>query len=224
MTRPECSIFQRRDFLRCAGGGMGMIALQSLLRREAAAETKQSESRNPHFAPRAKRMIWLFMHGGPSHVDLFDPKPELIRLAGQTRARQFRHRDDAAQGRDKIRCCRRSDRFGRADNRACRFPIFCRTSVNWPMIVRDSVVARRQCQSSAVGVPNEYRQHFDGTSQSGQLACLRPGQRKTRTCRPLSCLPDPGGGLKGGPSAWGSGYLPATYQGTTMRAGEDARS
>lgn len=36
-----------------------------------------------HFAPRPKRVIFLFMSGGPSHVDLFDPKPELVRLAGQ---------------------------------------------------------------------------------------------------------------------------------------------
>ena len=37
----------------------------------------------PHFEPRVKNVIWLFMHGGPSQVDLFDPKPELARLAGK---------------------------------------------------------------------------------------------------------------------------------------------
>src|SRR5262245_28864474 len=83
----------RREFLREAGGGFGAIALASLLGNEAlafqseratnASARRPLEPRATHFEPRAKRIIWLFMHGGPSHVDLFDPKPELIRYAGE---------------------------------------------------------------------------------------------------------------------------------------------
>src|SRR5688572_33299671 len=72
----------RRQFLAQAGGGLGAIALASLL--EGSEETKQ-----PHFEPRVKRVIWLFMHGGPSHVDLFDPKPDLIKYAGQPLPESF---------------------------------------------------------------------------------------------------------------------------------------
>ena len=77
-----------------AGGGIGMMALQSLLLGEqtSAADRQGSGSASQpttHFAPRAKRMIWLFMHGGPSHVDLFDPKPELTRYAGQPLPESF---------------------------------------------------------------------------------------------------------------------------------------
>ena len=95
---------QRRDFLRHAGGGIGMMALQSLLQQErlSAAESPNPAPRlTPHFAPRAKRIIWLFMHGGPSHVDLFDHKPELDALRRQAGSRQLRRGDDAAQGRQE---------------------------------------------------------------------------------------------------------------------------
>src|SRR5262245_21644013 len=84
----------RRQFLRSAGGGLGMLALASLLERDgllaadSALRTPHSALRNPlapqapHFAARARSVIFLFMSGGPSHVDLFDPKPDLISLAG----------------------------------------------------------------------------------------------------------------------------------------------
>ena len=65
------------------------MALQSLMQAELATAGESSTVREPHFAPRAKRMIWLFMHGGPSHVDLFDPKPELTRYAGQPLPESF---------------------------------------------------------------------------------------------------------------------------------------
>src|ERR1043166_5558557 len=80
----------RREFLRRAGGGFGMLALASMLDSAGllvgsagAATTNPLAPKSPHFKARAKRVIFLFMSGGPSHVDLFDPKPELIRLAGQ---------------------------------------------------------------------------------------------------------------------------------------------
>lgn len=77
----------RRQFLLKAGGGIGGLALAGLMQQEARAAwpgaTDPLAPRQPHFAPRAKRVIWLFMHGGPSHMDLFDPKPDLAKYAGQ---------------------------------------------------------------------------------------------------------------------------------------------
>src|SRR4029079_4905661 len=75
----------RRQFLRRAGAGFGMVALASLLQRERAmAATVSVFARKArHFRPRAERVIFLFMSGGPSHVDLFDPKPDLTRLHGE---------------------------------------------------------------------------------------------------------------------------------------------
>ena len=77
----------RRDFLVNASRGVGALALASLLRADGLATPSQnpkSEIRNPpHFAPRAKRCIFLYMEGGVSQVDLFDPKPKLKELDGQ---------------------------------------------------------------------------------------------------------------------------------------------
>ncbi|MFM7321587.1 MAG: DUF1501 domain-containing protein, partial [Armatimonadota bacterium] len=70
----------RRAVLRSAGAGFGALALDGLLGLEALAAPPAADPlapRRPHHAPRAKRVIFLFMSGGPSHVDLFDPKPRL---------------------------------------------------------------------------------------------------------------------------------------------------
>jgi hypothetical protein len=87
-------IITRRAWLAQSGFGIGAFALASLLAEEGllAAETAPGKpgenlplnlhARAPHFAPKAKAMISLFMHGGPSHVDLFDPKPELTKYHG----------------------------------------------------------------------------------------------------------------------------------------------
>jgi len=74
----------RRSFLKNLGGGFGYVALAGLA-SEAAAYENPLSPRAPHFRPRAKRVIFLFMQGGPSHVDTFDHKPLLKRDDGQNR-------------------------------------------------------------------------------------------------------------------------------------------
>src|SRR5262249_55608031 len=59
----------RRELLRQSAAGFGMLGLRSILAAESAKQ--------PHFPPRVKRIIFLFMHGGPSSIDTFDPKPRL---------------------------------------------------------------------------------------------------------------------------------------------------
>src|SRR4051794_39888193 len=72
----------RRDFLLRAGAGFGGVALSALLARSAGPHAGLT-ARPPHFPARAKNVIWCFMDGGPSHIDLFDPKPALQKLHGQ---------------------------------------------------------------------------------------------------------------------------------------------
>src|SRR5205823_771161 len=68
----------RRDMLSRFASGFGMLALTSLFADEAsAAPANPLAVKPPQFPPRAKRVIFLFMSGGPSHVDTFDPKPRL---------------------------------------------------------------------------------------------------------------------------------------------------
>ena len=74
----------RRDLLRRSGLGFGMLGLAGLLQQEqAAASENPLAQKPPHFAPRAKRVVHLFMNGGPSQVDTFDYKPELDKRHGQ---------------------------------------------------------------------------------------------------------------------------------------------
>src|SRR5436309_3338482 len=79
---PGCErpAFSRRDFLHRSSMGFGWLAFAGLANQWAWAET---QSKQPHFAARAKRVIFLFMDGGVSHVDTFDPKPELAKRHGQ---------------------------------------------------------------------------------------------------------------------------------------------
>ncbi|NBP81649.1 DUF1501 domain-containing protein, partial [bacterium] len=72
--------FTRREALRSAGAGFGMVGLAGAL--QAADETGTAVGQ-PHFAAKAKRVIFLFMNGAPSHVDTFDPKPALAKHAGE---------------------------------------------------------------------------------------------------------------------------------------------
>lgn len=85
------SLFSRRDLMVSAAGGLGAIALRSILADEARADsTGSSSAADPlaphpsHFAPRAQRVIFLYMTGGVSHVDTFDHKPKLIADHGKS--------------------------------------------------------------------------------------------------------------------------------------------
>ena len=75
----------RRQTLKSFASGFGTLALANLFSQESAAAIGNSQSAigNPHFPPKAKRIIYLFMSGGPSHVDLFDNKPLLQRDHGK---------------------------------------------------------------------------------------------------------------------------------------------
>src|SRR5688572_15201008 len=74
----------RRWFLRDCGLGLGGIALHSLLANDGfAAPANPLAVKPPHFTPKAKRIIYLFQAGGPSHLELFDHKPELKKRDGQ---------------------------------------------------------------------------------------------------------------------------------------------
>ena len=74
----------RREFLTTAGAGFGAVALSALTGENlVAASDNPSAAKIPHALGRAKNVIFLFMEGGPSQLDLFDPKPLLNKLAGQ---------------------------------------------------------------------------------------------------------------------------------------------
>ncbi|HWB09081.1 MAG TPA: DUF1501 domain-containing protein [Pirellulales bacterium] len=86
LESPGCSPFSRRELLRQAACGFGHVAMLSWLASSAQGDVAPASPlapRPPHFPARAKRVIFLFMHGGVSHVDTFDPKPKLTEMNGQ---------------------------------------------------------------------------------------------------------------------------------------------
>jgi hypothetical protein len=88
--RPDDLFFSRRKFLQHCGMGLGGLALGSILGQALGLQAGASETnlnpllpKTPHFPVKAKRVIHLFMNGGPSHVDTFDPKPSLTKYNGK---------------------------------------------------------------------------------------------------------------------------------------------
>ncbi len=88
-TSPPCGCVSRRTFLADLGMGFTGLALGAMLHRDGIARAATDAdwappTGKPHFAPRAKSVIWIFLSGGYSHLETFDPKPALTRYAGMT--------------------------------------------------------------------------------------------------------------------------------------------
>jgi len=225
-TRPTT----RREFLRRAGGGFGLLALASLLEQDGlpsgVGDTPYGSGhvnpllpKPPHFAARARSVIFLFMSGGPSHVDLFDPKPELIRLAGQPIPESFgtfKTRRNVAKNKllPPLRPFRKYGQSG------------IEVSDLLPHIAghMDEMCLLRGCYGESVTHPESvYLMNTGsilmGRASLGAWATYGLGT-ENQNLPAFVVLPDPAGWVKGGAPAWGNGYLPAAYQGTLLRGGE----
>jgi hypothetical protein len=171
-----------------------------------------------HFRPRAKRVIWLFMHGGPSHVDLFDPKPDLVKYAGQPLPDSFgmvMTRRAVAKNPllAPVRPFRPRGQSG--------LPIS--DFVPHMAALADELCVIRSVHGDSVNHPQSVYQMNTGSilmgkPSAGSWVSYGLGS-ENRDMPAFVVLPDPGGGVKGGPPAWGSGFLPAVHQGTTFRPG-----
>jgi hypothetical protein len=217
----------RRQFLRRAGGGFGMLALTSLLgeaglltRSLANAPTANPLApKAPHFKARARSVIFLFMSGGPSHVDLFDPKPELIRLAGQPIPESFgTFKTRRAVAKNKLLAPVRP--FRKRGQSGIEVSDFL------PHIAEhvDEMCLLRGCYADSVTHPESVYQMNTGSILMGRpslgaWAAYGLGT-ENQNMPAFVVMPDPGGWVKGGAPAWGNGYLPATFQGTLLRGGD----
>ena len=217
----------RRQFLNSVGGGIGAIALAKILSEEnrlsasssiGGAQANPFEGMVPHFEPKVKRIIYLFMHGGPSHVDLFDPKPDLIKYAGHPLPESFGSvmtRRKVAQNPllPPVMPFRPRGKSG----------IEISDFLPHMASVADELCVMRSCHGDSVNHPQSVYQMNTGSTFMGRPSLgswVSYGLGSSNQDMPaFVVMPDPEGGLKGGPPAWGSGYLPATYQGTTMRPG-----
>ncbi len=210
----------RRDYLARTGLGFGLTAFSAMLQDDvpAAASDDPLAPRAPHHSPKAKAVIFLFMSGGPSHLETFDPKPELQRLHGQKLPQSFGP-IKTRRGVDKnaLLATRRTfRRYGAAGIEVSDF---------LPHLagVADDLCVLRGCWGDSVTHPESvYLMNTGsirmGRGSAGSWVTYGLGS-ENRNMPAYVVLPDPGGNPKGGPPAWGSGFLPAAYQGTTVRPG-----
>jgi hypothetical protein len=213
----------RRDLLARAGGGMGALALRWLMHEEdvkaAGPLDGPPAARSAHFPARAKSVIYLFMHGGPSHLETFDPKPDLQRLGGQPLPASFGEvatRRKVAHNpllptRRKFRKCGQSG---------------IEISDFLPQLsaCADDLAVIRSCWADSVNHPQAVYEINTGSILMGKPSLgswVSYGLGTENQDLPaFLVLPDPGGGIKGGPPAYGAGYLPASHQGTLIRSGD----
>jgi hypothetical protein len=214
----------RRDFLRHAGGGFGTIALaallaeQGLLAAEPAPALNPLAPRAPHFKARAKQAIFLFMSGGPSHLELFDPKPDLQRLHGQTLPASFGHvKTRRAVDRNRLLATKRTfKKHGKSGIEVSDLLPHLAGCV-------DDICLLRGCHGDSVTHPESVYLMNTGFIRMGRPSLgswLAYGLGTENQNMPaFVVLPDPAGWVKGGAPAWGNGFLPAAYQGTVLRGG-----
>src|SRR5438552_3651106 len=204
----------RRDFLALAGSGFGLLALHSLFQRDAHAA---SALRPSHFPGKAKSVIWLFLDGGPSHIDLFDPKPELTKLAGQPLPSSFK-RPVTAMGRTAYTPLLASKRKFRQHGQSGIW-----VSDWYPEIAGcvDDIAVIRSCKADGLNHVGSICQMNTGSILGGR-PCLGSwalyGLGSVSENLPsyvvmLDYPEDPPGGSRN----WSTGFMPPTYQGTRFR-------
>jgi hypothetical protein len=213
----------RRDFLFESGGGLGAIALNWLRAQEAHGETKPTPKnplavRPPHFAAKAKRVIFLFMVGGPSQMDLFDPKPALAKWAGKPLpASTGRPKSQFTKGDEVILpSTRRFAKRGQSGIEISDLLPHLSTCV-------DDICFLRSCWcTSTIHAPAMYELHSGRTIMGFPSlgSWVTYGLGSVSENLPAYCvMPQPEGVPEGGAPCWSGAFLPTIYQGTLLRRG-----
>ncbi len=217
----------RRDFLARAGGGFGSLALATLLAREARGDNAPRGSdpgtlatRLPHFPAKARSVIWCFLDGGPSHIDLFDPKPALDKLAGQPLPDSF-ERPVTAMGRTAytplLATRRKFAQHGQSGIWVSDWYPHIATCV-------DDIAVVRSCYADGLNHVGSLCQMNTGSILGGRPSlgawCLYGLGSQCDDLPGYVVLTDTPDNPPGGNRNWGTGFMPASYQGTRFRDGK----
>jgi len=227
---PTAVEISRRAFLGGGFAGLGSIAMASIFGRLALA-TGYSQSKGvvnpPHYPPKAKRVIFLYQAGGPSHLETFDYKPELARMHGQPMPESFTKGQQIAQLQGKQLICfgpqHQFRRFGQSGQEICE---------HFPEIggVADDVCIVRSMQSEQI---NHDPAHT--IMNTGAIVTGRPSMgawilyalgAETEDLPGFVVLMSSGKGGQNQPVAqrqWSAGFLPSRFQGVKLNSiGEPA--
>jgi uncharacterized protein (DUF1501 family) len=222
----EQLLMDRRRFLATSASGVGLVALASLLAGDgflaqpagaAAMAANPLSPRSPHFAPKAKRCIFIYLEGAPSHIDLFDPKPKLQQMDGQKLPPSMT---------DKVR-------FAFIQKETARLmgsPRVFRKYGQCGMELSDYLPHIASCADDIALVRSMHTDQFN--HHPGQLmmnsgspifgrpsigSWLNYGLGSESQGLPGYVVLTAGRGTSGGTSNWSSGFLPSTYQGVLFR-------
>ena len=215
------SAVTRRDVLVRAAHGFGSIALASLLDLPASAAAQRVNpmaARPPHFPAKAKSVIFLYMVGGPSHIDTFDPKPALEKYDGQplppsygTVVSQFTKGDTPL-----LKSPWTFQKYGQCGRDVSTlFP-------HMAQCVDDMCFVKSFYTESTVHAPAMYQVNTGrilmGYPSMGSWITYGLGS-ESDNLPAYVVMPQPEGTPEGGTPCWGTGFLPAVYQGTVFRPG-----
>jgi hypothetical protein len=210
----------RREFLWQTGAGFGGVALAGLLSQDgffnsvANASDSAGNSKQPHFAPKAKSVIFLFMYGGPSHIDTFDYKPQMKGRDNQTvQVKTFGRGGHRNTGRI-VEPRWDFKQYGECGKWVSDLFPNVATCVDDIAFIH-SMTADSPIHGSAMLMMNS------GRVQSGHPSLgswINYGLGSVNENLPgYVVMLDPTGGPISGAKNWSSGYMPASYQGTTFR-------
>lgn len=208
----------RREFLKKAGAGFGLLALADLLEGQGllAADVEPERILDPmaprqsHYPGKAKSIIWLFMEGAPSSVDLFDPKPELTKRDGQRIAIDVFNGNPGPLMKSPFSF----QQYGESGAWVCeKYPNVARHVDDFAFIKslysesNDHVPALYQINT---GIPRP------GFPSAGSWITYGLGSESRNL--PGYVVLGNSQGVKGGPLNWSAGFLPTSYQGTLFRS------
>ena len=218
----------RRQFFGDAGLSLGSVALASLCAGDRAADAARAEAdsptapRPPHFAPKAKRVIFLFMAGGPSQLELFDYKPKLQELDGQVIPPEFTKGKRFAfiKGNAKLVGTRR--KFARHGASGLELG----ESLPHLASIADDVTLIRSMKTDVFNhgpaklFVNTGSPQFSGRPSMGAWVTYGIGS-ESQSLPGFVVLQSGPRGPRGGAPLWGSGFLPTSYQGVPFLSGPE---
>lgn len=216
------AIQSRRDFFRNAAGGIGTMALANLLAQEGRAGQLGNPlaPRKPHFAPKAKNIIFLFMEGGPSQLDLFDPKPELSKWDGKPLPDSLTKNLQLAFIKPTAAVLASRREFKPRGQSGMEISDY----LPHLSTVADDITLVRSMHTDAFNHHPGQLLLFSGSTQVGRPSLgswVVYGLGSESQNLPGFVVLSSGAGTSGGASNYSSGFLPSSYSGTTFRSSGD---
>src|SRR3984957_9231499 len=211
----------RRWFFEQCGVGVGAAALAYLLDESGLAAADPLAPKSPHFAPKAKHVIFLFMAGAPSHLELFDNKPQLAKFDGTLPPAELLKGYRAAFINPNSKLLGPKFQFAKYGESGAELSELV---PHFSKIVDDVAIVKSMVTDAFNHAPAQLLMNT-GTQQFGRPsmgAWITYGLGSESQDLPAFVVSSSGKkGPSGGDSCWGSGFLPTVYQGVQFRGSGD---